>query len=400
MNGSLHGTLAVFPEASARESALAKIDAINVAQYERTRNALNGCVSRLSPYVTHGVTDVPEVISRLARRTNIGWQDKFSFELGWREYFHHVWRKKRDDIWRNQCPAPAEGVVGYAEEMPEDIINATTGVAIIDAQIRVLYLSGYVHNHARMWIASYVVHIRKVDWRVGARWMYGHLLDGDLASNTLSWQWVAGTWTSKPYVFNAENVARFAPGVDNAGTAIDKTYEELDGMARHQPAVREAPKKRAQLSPVVPPALVTVSQIAELARKLGLTVLDSLPADFTGALLHSWSLRRPAQTPAIGFIVPAFHLAFPWSELRWRFVLKAMRECCESVWIVADASSATSGTISVSDTLNPYYVDFIEARVALGATLIAAPRAFIDPEKLHRSFSSFWHLASKEKFPQ
>ena len=400
MNSNLQYTLPLVPEASARESALAKIDAINVAQYERTRSALNGRVSRLSPYVTHGVTDVPEVISRLARRTNIGWQDKFSFELGWREYFHHVWRKKRDDIWRNQCPPPAEGVVGYAEEMPEDIINATTGVAIIDAQIRVLYLSGYVHNHARMWIASYVVHVRKVDWRVGARWMYGHLLDGDLASNTLSWQWVAGTWTSKPYVFNAENVARFAPGVNNAGTAIDRTYEDLDGMARHQPAVCEAPEKRAQLSPVVPPALVTVSQTAELARELGLTVLDSLPADFGGALLHPWSLRRPAQAPAIGLILPTFHLAFPWSEQRWRFVLKTMRECCESVWIVGDASSATPGTISVSDTLNPYYIDFIEARVALGATSVAAPRAFIDPEKLHRSFSSFWHLASKERFPK
>lgn len=400
MNNNVQYTLPLVPEASARESALAKIDAINLAQYERTRNALSGRVSRLSPYLTHGVTDVPEVIARVASRTNMGWQDKFSFELGWREYFYHVWRMQRDDIWRNQCPPPAEGVVGYAEEMPEDIITATTGVAIIDAQIRVLYAAGYLHNHVRMWIASYVVHVRKVDWRVGARWMYGHLLDGDLASNTLSWQWVAGTWTGKPYVFNAENVARFAPGINNAGTAIDRSYEALDLMARHQPAVCEAPEKRAQLSPVVPPALVTVSQIAELARELGLTVLDSLPADFAGALLHPWSLRRPAQTPAIGFVLPTFHLAFPWSEQRWRFVLKTMRECCESVWIVGDASSVTSGTISVSDTLNPHYIDFIEACVARGATSIAAPRAFIDPEKLHRSFSSFWHLASKERFPK
>ena len=399
MNGNLQGTLALFPEPSARESALAKIDAINIAQYERTRSALNGRVSRLSPSVTHGVTDVPEVISRVARRTDIGWQDKFSFELGWREYFHHVWRKKRDDIWRNQCPPPADAVVGYASEIPEDIINATTGVAIIDAQIRVLYSAGYVHNHARMWIASYVVHIRKVDWRVGARWMYGHLLDGDLASNTLSWQWVAGTWTGKPYVFNAENVARFAPGFDHAGTAIDRSYEALDHMARHQPAVCEAPETRAQLSRLVPPPLITPSQIAVLATEHGLNVLDALPANFAGELLHPWSLRRPAQTPAIGFIVPAFHVGFPWSELRWRFVLKTMRECCESVWIVGDASSSTPNNISVTETLNPYYSDFIEACVAIGARSIAAPRAFIDPDELHRSFSSFWHLASKEKFP-
>lgn len=403
----VQGVLPLVPEASAREAALSKIDAVNLAQYARTRNALNGRVSRLSPYLTHGVTDVREVISRLASRTPIGWQDKFSFELGWREYFHHVWRIQRDDIWRNQRPLPADGVVAYALEMPEDIISATTGVAIIDAQIRALYATGYLHNHARMWIASYVVHIRKVDWRAGARWMVGHLLDGDLASNTLSWQWVAGTWTGKPYLFNADNVAKYAPDPDldlgHAGTAIDSTYEALDEIARRRSALYEAPQKRAPLLATVPPPWIPASQIPELARQHGLAVLDSLPANFAGRLLHPWALRRPAEMPAIGLILPAFHLAFPWSEQRWHFVLKAMRECCDAVWIVSEASPHSTpapGSISVSHTLNPHYVDFIKASVVRGATAIAAPRAFIDPEKLHRSFSSFWHLASKETFPR
>ena len=400
LNTDLQCVLPLMPEASAREAALAKIDSVNLAQYARTRNALDGRVSRLSPYMTHGITDVPEVISRLNSRTRIGWQDKFSFELGWREYFHHVWRIKRDDIWRNQRPLPADGVVDYALELPEDIISATTGVAIIDAQIRELYATGYLHNHARMWIACYVVHIRKVDWRAGARWMVGHLLDGDLASNTLSWQWVAGTWTGKPYLFNADNVEKYAPGCDHAGTAIDSTYEALDQIAQHRPAIREAPQRRASLVPTVPPPWIATSQIAELAREHGLAVLDSPPANFSGRLLHPWSLRRPDQTLSIGLIVPAFHLAFPWNEQRWRFVLKAMRECCDSVWIGSEASSVGLRSISVSHTLNPHYMDFIEASVALGATAIAAPRAFIDPEKFHRSFSSFWNLASKEKFPQ
>lgn len=400
LNADSQSVLPLMPEASTRETALSKIDAVSLAQYARTRNALDGRVSRLSPYLTHGVTDVPEVISRLASRTSIGWQDKFSFELGWREYFHHVWRSQRNDIWRNQRPLPADGVVAYALEMPEDIISATTGVAIIDAQVRALYATGYLHNHARMWIASYVVHIRKVDWRAGARWMVGHLLDGDLASNTLSWQWVAGTWTGKPYLFNAENVEKYAPGFDHAGTAIDSTYEALDQIARHRPAIREAPQRRAQLSPVAPPPLIAPSQIAELARQHGLKVLDSLPANFAGRLLHPWSLRRSDKTLSIGLILLAFHLAVPWSEQRWRFVLKAMRECCDSVWIVSEAPHAALGSISISHTLNPHYIDFIEASVAVGATAIAAPRAFIDPDKLHRSFSSFWHLASKEKFPQ
>ena len=79
LNTDLQGVLPLMPEASARETALSKIDAVNLAQYARTRNALDGRVSRLSPYMTHGVTDVPEVISRLISRTRIGWEDKFSF---------------------------------------------------------------------------------------------------------------------------------------------------------------------------------------------------------------------------------------------------------------------------------------------------------------------------------
>ena len=74
---------------------------------------------------------------------------------------------------------------------------------------------------------------RKVHWRVGADWLYGHLLDGDLASNHLSWQWVAGTGSSKPSLFNAGNVARYAPDSwHSPGSVVDMSHEDLDRMAR------------------------------------------------------------------------------------------------------------------------------------------------------------------------
>ena len=95
--------------------------------------------------------------------------------------------------------------------MPQDVLTGCTGITVIDEAVRTLYRTGYLHNHARMWLASYLVHLRKTDWKAGAMWMYRHLLDGDLASNALSWQWVAGTLTGKPYLFNAENVERYAP---------------------------------------------------------------------------------------------------------------------------------------------------------------------------------------------
>ena len=95
---------------------------------------------------------------------------------------------------------------------------------VIDEAVRTLFATGTLHNHARMWLASSVVHVRKVHWRVGADWLYGHLLDGDLASNHLSWQWVAGTGSRKPYLFNAGNVARYAPAAwHSPGSVIDTT---------------------------------------------------------------------------------------------------------------------------------------------------------------------------------
>ncbi len=92
-----------------------------------------------------------------------------------------------------------------------------------------------------MWSASDVVHLRKVHWRVAAVWLYGHLLDGDLASNHLSWQWVAGTGSRKPCLFNADNVARYAPAAwHSPGSVIDRSYEALDAIARQAPALVRA----------------------------------------------------------------------------------------------------------------------------------------------------------------
>ena len=73
-----------------------------------------------------------------------------------------------------------------------------------------LLSSGYLHNHARMYLASYVVHWRRVSWQAGARWFLHHLLDGDPASNNLSWQWVASTFANKPYIFNLDNLRKYA----------------------------------------------------------------------------------------------------------------------------------------------------------------------------------------------
>ena len=191
-------------------AAQARIAAVRPAAYARTRNALDGAVSQLSPYITHGFVSLTDVLAGVAKRHALDVQHKFVYELGWRAYFRHVWQHRGDSILQSLH----EGLLpdaAYARELPADIRQANTGVPVVDEAVLTLYATGMLHNHARMWLASYVVHLRKVHWRVAADWLYGHLLDGDLASNHLSWQWVAGTGSNKPYPFNAAPIAPASP---------------------------------------------------------------------------------------------------------------------------------------------------------------------------------------------
>jgi len=122
----------------------------------------------------------------------------------------------------------------------------------MDAFVDDLLTTGYVHNHARMWLASYVVHHLKIDWREAADWFEAHLLDGYVASNHLSWQWVASTFSSKPYYFNKENLARYTGEKYCAGCTadcpFDASYETLQARLFTQPARTDA--KRYLLHPV------------------------------------------------------------------------------------------------------------------------------------------------------
>lgn len=182
--------------------------------YAKTRNRLDGAVSRLSPYLRHGVLSLAEVRdAALDREHQPGESEKFINELGWRDYYQRVYAAIGDGIWRDR----ESGKTGlnpddYSAELPADIRDGRTGLACMDAFSDELSRTGYLHNHARMWTAAYVVHWRRVRWQAGARWFLEHLLDGDPASNNLSWQWVAGTFSHKPYIFNRETLERLSDG--------------------------------------------------------------------------------------------------------------------------------------------------------------------------------------------
>lgn len=358
--------------------------AIRVADYARTRNHLEGAVTRLSPYLTHGFIDVPDVVGALRQRHADGEMTKLLQELAWREYFQHVQRHLGEGIFKEIRPALA---VPYAQALPPDIIAACTGVPVIDHAIRALYATGYLHNHARMWLASYIVHLRKISWRAGADWMYAHLLDGDLASNHLSWQWCAGTFSSKPYLFNADNVERFAPAWRSPGTAIDCDYEQLERIARSTGAV--APEAGSHPPTAEPPR----------APRPPLEAIDwPLSPDEPATLVHPWDLGdRPRSGRLIGVIHLPFHERFAWSDTRWTFVLSRLGELCSQIWVgdlqaVLDREARTAWHARM--TFNPGYREALTGGGAGGCVqLEATPRCTPDPDDVQPSFSAFWRRA-------
>ncbi len=196
----------------AAEQALAKIDPLT---YARTRNNLNGAVTRLSAYLRHGVlslADVRDFALRKSRRVQDA--EKLVTELAWRDYWQRKYAEIGDGIWVDQEDyKTGYSAKHYADELPDDIEKGETGLVCIDSFSRELHETGYLHNHARMWMAAYIVHWRRVKWQAGAKWFLIHLLDGDPASNNLSWQWVASTFSHKPYFFNRENLEKFTDGV-------------------------------------------------------------------------------------------------------------------------------------------------------------------------------------------
>lgn len=308
-------------------SAQLRIEAVRPAAYAGTRNFLNGAVSGLSPYITHGLVSLPQVLAGVLARGDLDLQHKWVFELGWRAYFRHQWQHLGEGIFHSLHAGPLPDSA-YATTLPDDIRQGRTGLPVVDQAVRCLYATGMLHNHARMWLASYCVHLRKVHWRCAADWLYAHLLDGDLASNHLSWQWVAGTGSRKPYLFNAANVARYAPAEwHSPGSVIDASYEALDRLARDEFAVSAAVE-----GAFAPPGVSEPMLSAEPPAAFGAAAADGAQVQGREVwLLHPWSLGElpptlPPQTVVLMLWVKDFHQAWPWGAQRWRFVGKRLAE--------------------------------------------------------------------------
>jgi deoxyribodipyrimidine photo-lyase len=180
---------------------------INPVQYAKTRNFGSGAVTHLSPYISRGVVSTRQVYEYILTLGLSGHETgKLIQELAWRDYWQQVWVAKEDQI-HTDLKNQQQPISNH--QVPSAIINACTGIEAVDHAIRELYKTGYMHNHMRMYVASICCNIANSHWLAPAKWMYAHLLDGDLASNQLSWQWVAGVFSNKKYYANQENINTF-----------------------------------------------------------------------------------------------------------------------------------------------------------------------------------------------
>ena len=209
------------------DQILNKIDLIDPYKYAVTRNFKNGHVTKLSPYISRGVISTRFIYEKLVEKGfNLKKCEKFIQELAWRDFWQQIWLNKKDlideDLKRDQ-----EDVNDF--KISKSLVEAKTGIDCIDEEINNLYEFGYMHNHMRMYVASIATNIAKSHWKTPAKWMYYHLLDGDWASNSLSWQWVACSNSNKKYYANQENVNKYFNS-NQKDTFLDKSYEIISSM--------------------------------------------------------------------------------------------------------------------------------------------------------------------------
>ncbi|NNL86278.1 MAG: deoxyribodipyrimidine photo-lyase, partial [Myxococcales bacterium] len=220
---------------SAAEAFLAE----RVADYRALRDQPGReATSRLSPYLKWGTLHPRQLLERLG---NAAGEECFRSELCWREFYADV-LFRRPDSARNAYVAKMAGMElnegALADEHFDAWATGRTGYPIVDAGMRQLLAEGWMHNRVRMIVASFLVKDLHIDWTRGARHFMNHLIDGDLASNSHGWQWVAGTGTDASPYFRVFNPVTQSRKFDPSGSYLRRWVPEiahLSDRSIHEP---------------------------------------------------------------------------------------------------------------------------------------------------------------------
>lgn len=258
-----------------------------------------GNVSTLSPYVRHRLVLEQELLKTVLRRHSPAATNKFVEEVFWRAYFKG-WLEQHPEVWGDyrtwvssllgKLDADANLLQRY-----NSAVEGNTGIDCFDAWIHELLATGYLHNHARMWFASIWVFTLGLPWQLGADLFYRYLIDGDPASNTLSWRWVCGLHTrGKTYLARASNIVKYT----------DNRFNPQGQLATSAPPVRET-----RVFPVQP---LPVTQALLPNDRFGLLITeedacpaslldDQVPVTVLGALATKMRSPLPVGTAAYEF---------------------------------------------------------------------------------------------------
>ena len=187
----------------------------NLSDYSKLRNFDFGPSNRtniscLSPYITHGVINELELIDKSLKKFTFAKNEKFIQEVLWRVYWKG-WLELRPNVWSDylieldKIKSQFKNNQNYL-----DAIEGKTDIECFNQWIIELKENNYLHNHTRMWFASIWIFTLELPWQLGAEFFIQHLYDGDPASNTLGWRWVAGIQTQgKHYLATEWNINKF-----------------------------------------------------------------------------------------------------------------------------------------------------------------------------------------------
>lgn len=236
--------------------------------YSRSRNhdfgpERRGNVSTLSPWVRHRLVLEQELVAGARALHGDDKAEKFIQEVFWRTYWKG-WLELRPAVWHDYLAelGDHEQALDDRPELRKQLeraVRGETGIDCFDAWTRELCSTGYLHNHARMWFASIWIFTLELPWTLGADFFLRNLLDGDPASNTLSWRWVAGRQTpGKTYLARASNISKFT----------DRRFIPEPGQLAPEARAPASIPPNPEITPLLPP------ESADSALRTGLLLTE------------------------------------------------------------------------------------------------------------------------------
>lgn len=390
-----------------RSEALRRLHSYDPATYGRTRNHLDGAISRLSPYLRHGMISTVEVRDHLRATfpNDPSRTEEFFRQLAWRDFFEKVltWhgRGLDDDLEEPKHSVPR------SDRLPLDVIKGETGLPCIDGMLTELYNDGYLHNHARLWFAAYLCHFRGVRWQEGARLFRQHLYDGDIASNSCSWQWVESTYASKPYFMNKENIATFSGNrwCDDcrAKCPFDADYPTL--------------QRRLFSGSQAPLATRYIEADATISGEISIDEIGPIPPATDLVWVHdaamSWTdpavQANPNATVAFIFDEPALR-AEPWAYHRLAFVFDGIDDLYArlpnptKLTLVGDPAERLSAlarqmgasTLHITEHPNPVVINTIEKLRPYVRIVVHARPSLTEYPPEPKRFSRYWEKVAPQ----